>query len=338
MSASFLVAMDGRSADERLPALSATYAALAAGLPPLMRRLLVNNADPATINLHDVLEAIEVIGTRGEHASRHCRGVHDAPGLLSSAACRSLRDAVDAASFDTLDSVDGQLEFQLSLETAKLRSLVGDAEWDKLLSVAASSHAKLVAPDVRQQASKLPGFEALGFASPCSDFSPRPYDIFVRKYSASTRPWLKFHYDRATLTMNVALSDDGAHTGGDLLAIANGQIRRYTRAEGTAIVHSSSLMHAVTRMRAGSRYSLIIFFGNICPSASHRMILCSSATMSVLYADDVYEGGYHCDMCGQHSEEAIEDTNEDPRWFHCSEWCDYDLCGDCHADLHLAGV
>ena len=32
------------------------------------------------------------------------------------------------------------------------------------------------------------------------------------------------------------------------------------RAEGEATVHSSSLLHGVTRMRSGVRYSLIMFF------------------------------------------------------------------------------
>ena len=33
------------------------------------------------------------------------------------------------------------------------------------------------------------------------------------------------------------------------------------RAEGEATVHSSTLLHAVTRLASGKRYSLIVFFG-----------------------------------------------------------------------------
>jgi hypothetical protein len=32
------------------------------------------------------------------------------------------------------------------------------------------------------------------------------------------------------------------------------------RSEGDATVHSATLLHAVTRMRGGVRYSLILFF------------------------------------------------------------------------------
>ena len=49
--------------------------------------------------------------------------------------------------------------------------------------------------------------------------------------------------------------------GGRLVALYNGAVRTITRGEGEATVHSSSLMHGVTRTLAGERYSLIMFFG-----------------------------------------------------------------------------
>ena len=49
--------------------------------------------------------------------------------------------------------------------------------------------------------------------------------------------------------------------GGRLVALYNGAVRTITRGEGEATVHSSSLMHGVTRTLAGQRYSLIMFFG-----------------------------------------------------------------------------
>ena len=61
--------------------------------------------------------------------------------------------------------------------------------------------------------------------------------------------------------MNVALGDDGSFEGGHLLVLSDGAVRRVARAEGEATAHTSSLLHAVTMLTKGVRYSLIIFFG-----------------------------------------------------------------------------
>ena len=62
------------------------------------------------------------------------------------------------------------------------------------------------------------------------------------------------------MTVNVALSDDAAHSGGKLLAVCNGEVRALERDEGGATVHSSKLLHGVSKMTGGTRYSLILFF------------------------------------------------------------------------------
>mgnify|MGYP001973441987 CR=1 FL=1 len=87
------------------------------------------------------------------------------------------------------------------------------------------------------------------------------HEIFVRVYTPHTRPWFPFHKDRSELTVNIALSDDGNHKGGRLIAIYDGAVRAIERREGTATLHPSSLMHAVSRMTEGTRHALIIFFG-----------------------------------------------------------------------------
>ena len=86
-------------------------------------------------------------------------------------------------------------------------------------------------------------------------------EIFVRRYSPDTRPWIPFHLDRARWTLNVALDDDATFAGGRLLAISDRRVRALERSEGEATVHPSTLLHAVARMTRGVRYSLIVFFG-----------------------------------------------------------------------------
>ena len=85
--------------------------------------------------------------------------------------------------------------------------------------------------------------------------------FFVRRYSSETRPWIPFHCDTVSVTLNVALNDDCEFCGGTLLALCGGEVRAIQRAEGEATVHRSALLHAVTRMQAGGspRYSLVVF-------------------------------------------------------------------------------
>ena len=87
---------------------------------------------------------------------------------------------------------------------------------------------------------------------------------FARRYCADTngqeQPLTSLHFDSAALTVNVALSADNAVDGGRLLGVYDGRVHNIERAEGDATVHSSALLHGVTRMRKGVRYSLILFF------------------------------------------------------------------------------
>ena len=85
-------------------------------------------------------------------------------------------------------------------------------------------------------------------------------DLFVRRYSRETRPWIMFHQDVANITINVALSNDCDHEGGRLHAIIGGRHQTIGREEGEATAHADDVMHAVSAMRSGVRYSLIMFF------------------------------------------------------------------------------
>ena len=93
-------------------------------------------------------------------------------------------------------------------------------------------------------------------------------DVFIRRYTAETRPFIAFHCDGAAATVNVALSssadedtsDDAA--GGVLLCLHSGKVAPERRREGEATVHPSGLLHGVTSLRRHSpaRYSMIMFF------------------------------------------------------------------------------
>lgn len=206
---------------------------------------------------------------------------------LSPSACAALRGAVDAASFSASDSVDGCCDYQLNLERAELEALVGE-ETVRCMWAMANRALRRLAPraageeapsssssedededdgdrdrdDDRDGGSRdEAGAAAEAAAEARAGVALEAHEIFVRRYTPTTRPWFPFHKDRSELTVNVALSEDAAHGGGRLIAIYDGAVRRVERREGEATVHPSSLMHAVSRMTHGARYSLIIFMG-----------------------------------------------------------------------------
>ena len=104
----------------------------------------------------------------------------------------------------------------------------------------------------------------------------------TRRYSASggdDQPWTSFHFDAAHTTVNVALSDDGDFEGGKLLGLFDGAVSVVGRAEGDATVHTSSLLHGVSRMWSGCRYSLIMFFPGPVGRARNYVFLAGSCAM-----------------------------------------------------------
>ena len=70
-----------------------------------------------------------------------------------------------------------------------------------------------------------------------------------------------FHRDFTFSTVNVALVADDSYAGGRLLFIdaTKNTVVCPGRAAGSAIVHDSSLVHAVSELLGGIRYSLFCF-------------------------------------------------------------------------------
>ena len=84
--------------------------------------------------------------------------------------------------------------------------------------------------------------------------------VFVRMYRTSMRPWMPFHRDGNHWTVNVALNSDEDFVGGRLMALHNRELQIIGRGEGDATCHRGSVFHAVSAMRSGTRYSMILFF------------------------------------------------------------------------------
>ena len=147
-----------------------------------------------------------------------------------------------------------------------LESLIGKEEASALLSLPHRYLYETAGSDVRGDV----GGTAPGGAAGTGTGGGRTPRMalagsFARRYvadrSGQEQPLTSFHFDSAAVTVNVALTDDNAFSGGKLLGVFGGAVQAITRAEGEASVHSSSLLHGVSRMREGVRYSLILFFG-----------------------------------------------------------------------------
>jgi hypothetical protein len=182
------------------------------------------------------------------------------PGALSALACAALRKAVDdnfelshyttatagadsnaarrrAAIADHLRS--RPFSSQLNLPRDSLATLIGGnaVPVDSLWALAAS----------------VPGQSADDYGEDAD------VEVLVRRYTPDDRPWIPFHNDRVSTTVNVALCDDRSFGGGVLLGVYNGALHRMPREEGMGTAHPSTLLHGVTRITWGLRYSLILF-------------------------------------------------------------------------------
>eukprot|EP00965_Chrysotila_dentata_P112529 3719729-Pleurochrysis_carterae.AAC.1 len=324
---------DSSNDDDDLSHLDPGFVSQAHRMAPPLRRLLVRNATASNASAAAVIRALRLPLRQFKSASAamalpQARMLLRARAALSPAACAALRDAVDRhtsgmhgelGGIGDADTVDGLPTYQLNLNEASLRQIIGDREMEGLLALPTKFHAQSIrsrenanvsAALMESRASNnsfekrvamvaTKGTEAPSSTSPSaietsskdassdredrascemsSNIVPgsasdalrsasiqppklRVHQMFARRYSEGTRPWFNLHRDRAALTANVALSPDAAHTEGRLLALVNGRVLEIQRDEGEATVHPSALLHGVSRMRSGARYSLIIFF------------------------------------------------------------------------------
>eukprot|EP00411_Alexandrium_monilatum_P111783 CAMPEP_0175708822 /NCGR_PEP_ID=MMETSP0097-20121207/39261_1 /TAXON_ID=311494 /ORGANISM="Alexandrium monilatum, Strain CCMP3105" /LENGTH=337 /DNA_ID=CAMNT_0017016215 /DNA_START=51 /DNA_END=1064 /DNA_ORIENTATION=- len=224
--------------------VSGEFAQQALRMPPLVRRLLLGGGDAAVEDMDaEVLLAELRLREQTLQSARTGLASHAAdailrqPAALGPQACAALREHVDAERQTRCDTVDGAPDHQLNLTPQRLEVLIG--------ANAAVGLWKLVST----------------FAGEAGVADAMPVEIFVRRYTADSRPWNPFHVDSAAVTVNVALCEDGSFEGGRLLACFDGAVRTVSRAEGEATVHASTLLHGVSMMTSGVRYSLIMFFG-----------------------------------------------------------------------------
>ena len=206
---------------------------------PAVQRFLVEHADPASATKAD-LDLIRSHGIRTQTPCDSDARLIANIAVLNAAECETLCRFAEAHMTSIVpDTVDDLPEYQVNLSVEGLTELLGRDKVAALL--------------------KMP--EALGAPSGLAarDLYER-IEIFVRMYSRRTRPYIAFHSDTCSYTVNIALNDDGSFDGGKLLVMNGAALKAPPHSLGTAILHAGNLVHGVSKIERGTRYSLILFF------------------------------------------------------------------------------
>lgn len=247
--------LQGGSFEDGAPgAMHADFVAAAARLPPVLRRVLEDDV----VDEDGGAALVALLG--GSQGVPHTRLVVRRTGAISPEGCAALRQAVDAERDVTRDSVDRLAQHQLNISVERLIELTSRSEVEALWRLADEVLSlQRQEADARAEASgeAVPVETAEATESAQGGFR---VNLFVRRYTRESRPWIGFHQDISGVTLNVALSDDNSHGGGRLHALVGGRHIIITREEGEVTAHSDDIMHAVSMMRHGVRHSLIAFF------------------------------------------------------------------------------
>ena len=80
-------------------------------------------------------------------------------------------------------------------------------------------------------------------------------DIILRRVE-NQEQLINFHTDHSMLTMQVVLNDKSQYEGCDLVFVTSAGFQKPKRNAGSATIHDNTILHGVTKMVSGVRYSL----------------------------------------------------------------------------------
>ena len=205
-------------------------------MPSIIERALLHQEAVNPFDLLDRLDMSSLERTDALNALRSHDGLISVP-VLTEFECSKLRKfVVQEIKDDGIDNVDGCPDWQVNISEKKLSKIIGKHAVDRLYQ--------------------------LPFRLDPHSFTPSRVGIFIRMYQTNRRPWMPFHRDDNQWTVNVALNSDCEFKGGRLMALHGEKLQIVERKEGDATCHKGSVFHAVSSMREGIRYSMIMFFHN----------------------------------------------------------------------------
>ena len=90
-----------------------------------------------------------------------------------------------------------------------------------------------------------------------SDIALTNFQIYIRKYDPATRQSLAPHEDRSLVSFTAALNAD--YEGGEFVTItAENESQSIPLLAGDAVAFGGSVLHAITPVTAGTRYSIVM--------------------------------------------------------------------------------
>eukprot|EP00966_Prymnesium_polylepis_P066090 1533553-Prymnesium_polylepis.1 len=196
---------------------------------------------PATFGIHD--------GTPGSHLLRQ-------PEALASAkpdeAVRLARALGGAAALEHAAAPSFYPEAQL-LESRERASLIA---WIDAQHFAAGQ----TEDDLRRTISmlQLTSLIGAGAVERLLTFFGGPCDTLKLRRVGASGHCVAFHTDFSRRTMQVALNGDDEYDGGRLLFATGAGFEQPRRPAGSATIHTHTVVHGVTAIRAGTRYGLFL--------------------------------------------------------------------------------
>ena len=213
----------------------------------LAGRLLLDSSAAAALRLPPAAVADIVRGTgwRREQfrdvGERACAGaVRERRGLLSAEQCAALVARAERAAGEHGGAADARRDLKTHLSTQEMHALIGRTSADALAALTTQALEHLVG----------------GGADAAGAFPAQPRFTLRRRAAVpgSEGHVIPFHRDRSLVVVNCALNDD--FEGARLLYATGDVLISPTRACGDATVHDCTVVHAVTRLAEGVRYTL----------------------------------------------------------------------------------
>ena len=122
---------------------------------------------------------------------------------------------------NTFDSIEN--DFKLNITKEKLIELIGDTIFNKLITI----------------------YE--GFYN----------TIYIRRVIGD-KSLINFHKDYSKRTMKIALNNQSEFEGGDIVYLTDGCFHKPDQLKGSITIHNNDIIHGVTPILSGIRYSLFI--------------------------------------------------------------------------------
>jgi hypothetical protein len=208
---------------------------------PVIKKYLLENDNPqlATQSEKDIVRRY---GNQTSVTESHCFHLKERISVLTGQQCFELVQFIDDnISSAVIDSVDDFPEYQVDVSPELLAQLVGKETCQAVLNL----------PKILDKSLLHGKSSRLG------------YSLFLRLYSQETRSQIPFHHDISDYTCVIALNDQSDFSGGDFIMLNGDNLEKASWKQGEALLHSGNLIHGVSKMNAGKRYSLVMFADHV---------------------------------------------------------------------------